>query len=149
MTQINAIYENAALQTKQRLNTPSAEGFQNSLDMAITRTTGNPRGKEKAALSEPQSSCINQVVAAQTTDVVCQTDRLLELLESYTNGLENPKATIKDLAHLADQLKDGADQLMAATNKDTSTENNLKDIAARTALTAATEYIRFQRGDYI
>jgi methyl-accepting chemotaxis protein len=151
VTKISAINENAAIQPKQRPSSPLVEEFQDSLDMALTRKTGGAtEGEQTSPLSEPQSIHINQAFAPATAeDVIGQTDDLLELLESYANGLENPKATMKDLASLVDQIKDGADKLMASAKESPSEANDLKEIATQTALTAATEYIKFQRGDYV
>ncbi len=150
MTQINTIQENAVVQTGQRPGAASEDGFQNSLDIALAhKAAGKADGEQSAALSEPRSPHNNQAIAPSEAEVVCQTDSLLGLLESYADDLGNPMATMKDLAALVGRIKDRAQQLMDSADRSTSAGNGLKDIAKQAAIAANVEYIKFQRGDFI
>lgn len=150
MTQINDINKSTVVQTGQRQSSAPAAGFQSSLEIAIARGTGEKaESGQTAALCEPSAANLNPAVTPSADDIVCQTDSLLSLLESYSVGLENPGATLKDLAPILDRIKDGAQQLMDSADRSTSAGSELKDIASKTALAASIEYIKFQRGDYI
>lgn len=150
MTQINNIQENTAVQTGQRSSAKPAAGFQDSLETALAqKSAGKAESGQAASLGEPQAAHFNPAVSSTAgDDIACQTDSLLDLLESYSKGLEAPGATLKDLAPLADRLRDGAQQLMASADNDAAA-GELKDIANQAALTANVEYIKFQRGDYV
>ena len=150
MTQIDRIQENAVVQTGQRPGAASEGGFQDSLDIALAhKTAEKTEGKQSAALSEPQPPHNTQAVVPSTAEVVYQTDNLLDLLESYADGLGNPTATMKDLAPLVDRIKDRAEQLMMSAGRSSSVESGLKDIARQAAMAASVEYTKFQRGDFI
>jgi hypothetical protein len=151
VTQIDNINENTVIQTGQRQTVAPAAGFQSSLEIALARGTGaKTENTQAAALSEPPAAAhLNPAAAPSADDIACQTESLLGLLESYANGLGSPGATLKDLAPLVNRIKAGAEQLMELAQKSTSAGSGLKDIASRAALTANTEYIKFQRGDYV
>ena len=149
MTKIDQINETMVMQATKKTNTPSQAPFSASLENALSPKTQNNAGiGQTSALCEPQSPIISQPDASPA-DVVGQTDRLLGLLESYATGLENPGATLKELASIVTMMKDEARQLMASTDTHTAGENDLNGIAVKAALTANVEYIKFQRGDYI
>ena len=149
MTRIDQIHQNVIAQTGQRTTASTIAHFQTSLESALEQSApAKTDKKQTTALSEPQSLNLGQPGPSET-DVVRQTDSLLGLLESYANGLDNPGATLKDLASLVTRIKDGAQQLMASVDKHAEAGSDLKDIAAQTALTANVEYIKFQRGDFI
>lgn len=150
MTQINNINENTIVHTGRRQVAAPAAGFQNSLETALSRgAAGKVESGQAAALSEPTGTHLNPAIAPSANDIAGQTDSLLELLESYADGLENPGATLKDLAPLLDRIEEGARQLMDSADRSSSAGSDLKHIAAQTALTATVEYIKFQRGDYL
>jgi hypothetical protein len=150
VTQINSIRGNIVVQTGQLTDAPSKGGFQNSLEIALAhKTPGTAESEQTAALSEPQPPHNTQAVAPSVDDVVGQTDSLLDLLDAYADGLENPTTSMKDLASLVDRIKDGAQQLMISTESNPTAESGLKDIAKQAAITANAEYIKFQRGDFI
>jgi len=150
VTQINSIHENAVTQTGQRSSAKPAGDFRGSLETALVRNSeGTAEGGRAAALGEPQAAHFNSVVTSATNDIAGQTDSLLDLLESYAEGLENPGTTLKDLAPLLDRIRDGAQELMSSTDSDTSADDELRALATQTALTANIEYLKFQRGDYL
>jgi hypothetical protein len=151
VTLINNIHENTVIQTGQRPSETPATGFQDSLETALTEKSSSDgaQGGQAAALGEPQATHFNPTAAPADDDIACQTDNLLGLLDTYAEGLGTPGATLKDLAPLVEQIRDGAQQLMASAANDTAATIELKDIASQAALTANTEYIKFQRGDYL
>jgi hypothetical protein len=149
--QIDQINEAIVTQTPKKtsgtpVQIPFSASFQNALSQQIPNDTGSMR--RTSGLVEPQSPIINQPDVSPT-DVAGRTDRLLGLLESYVTGLENPGATLKELAPIVAQMKDEATQLMSSTDAHPAGGDDLNGIAAKAALTANVEYIKFQRGDYI
>lgn len=149
MTKIDHINETVAIQATKKPNTPAAVPFSASLENALAQEVpDNTDRGEASALCEPQPPIGNQP-RISSTDAVRQTGRLLGLLECYAAGLENPGVTLKELASIVTTLKDEAMQLMSSTDMLAAGESGINDIAAKAALTANVEYIKFQRGDYI
>jgi len=149
VTQINNIDGLSIVQTGKRLETSSGEGFQNTLDDALGKASESDTGSAPlSALSEPQALNFGQDVPTDM-DIAGQTDSLLDLLEAYADGLENPDASLKDLSSLVDRIQEEARQLMTSTDENTTAGGQLKEIAAQTAMTANMEYIKFQRGDFL
>lgn len=149
MTKIDPINDAIAMQATKRPCTSAPVPFQASLENALSQKISDTADKRQAsALSEPQSPMTRQP-GMPSTDVLGQTDRLLGLLDAYATGLENPGATLKELASIVALMKDEAMQLMASTDTHAAGGNDINGIAAKAALTANVEYIKFQRGDYI
>ena len=147
--QIDQINETIVMQTTKKTGTSSQTAFSASLQNALSRQATNNTGVEQTStLVEPQSTIISQPDTS-STDVVGRTDRLLGLLESYATGLENPEATLKELAPIVAQMKEEANQLMASTGVQAAGGDDVNGVAAKAALTANVEFIKFQRGDYI
>ncbi len=149
VTQINSINGNAIPRTSRQQSVSPAAGFQDSLENALVqKSTGSTQNGQTAALVEPQSLG-NPPISSSPSEIASRTDSLLDLLDSYADGLENPDTTLKDLSSLVDRIRDDAQLLMTTADNDTSAGSQLKDIAAQTALTANIEYFKFQRGDYL
>jgi hypothetical protein len=149
MTKIDQINDALTVQAAKKPTTATATPFSASLENALAEKSPEAAGKEQAsALREPQPSIVTPSGAAPT-HMVGRTDKLLDLLESYATSLENPCATLKELASLVAMMKDEAMQLMASADAHAAEEGSLKGIAEKAALTANVEYIKFQRGDYI
>lgn len=149
MTQINNIDGLSTVQAGKRPGTSSAGGFQDTLADALGKTSESDTDTvPMAALSEPQALNFGQDVPTDM-DIAGQTDSLLDLLEAYADGLENPDASLKDLSSLVDRIQEEARQLMTSTDENTTAGGQLKEIAAQTAMTANMEYIKFQRGDFL
>jgi len=149
VTKIDQIDKTVAMQAAQRPNVSTPVPFAASLENALSKKIPDaPYKGQTSALCEPQSPNVSQP-RASSTDILGQTDRLLGLLESYATGLENPGATLKELASIVARMKDEASQLMASTDMHTEGGSDINCIAAKAALTANVEYIKFHRGDYI
>jgi histidinol phosphatase-like PHP family hydrolase len=149
MTKIDQINDAVTVQSAKKPTTSTGSPFSASLENALSQKSQETTGSEQtSALREPQPSIMNPS-GTTSTHMIGQTDKLLGLLESYATGLENPSATLKELASIVSMMKDEAMQLMASTDAHAVEESGLNGIAAKAALTANVEYIKFQRGDYI
>ncbi len=71
------------------------------------------------------------------------------MLDSYSLKLENPNISLKNIAKVLEEIKENAGSLLKETERLTTADTNLKNIATQTIVTAQTEYIKFQRGDYL
>lgn len=76
-----------------------------------------------------------------------KTDKLLNMLDKYTEALANPEKTLKEIEPLLQNIKKSAAEL--SLEADGADNPGLKSIADRSALTANVEYIKFMRGDYV
>lgn len=150
VAQITNINGSPAVRTGQRTGASSPDGFQDTLSNVLDETSGSRTGGSPIApLGEPQAVNFSREITPVGTGIVEQTDSLLTLLESYADGLEDPDTSLKDLSSLVDRIQEEAEKLMVSTDGSATAENQLKDIAEQTALTANMEYIKFQRGDYL
>jgi len=81
-----------------------------------------------------------------------QTEELLAKFEEYSSKMQNPGISLKEIESLVNDIHKNAQELMNET-KNMEGENggdpDLMDIASQFAITAQSEYIKFQRGDYI
>lgn len=82
-----------------------------------------------------------------------QTDALLSQLEQYADQLGDPGTSLKEVNTFLENIVSSAQNLIqeAENSGDGSPENQaeLVDIASRLAITAQSEYIKLQRGDYL
>lgn len=151
MTNINQINETA--QALGVTNPKSGQasgnsGFSDALNDAVTKAQN-----EKTEAN--QINTLTEIPAGnpafvQTSDIVTsKTDSLLNMLEEYSTQLGNPEVSLKSIAPALEQLNANADTLLKESEKLSNNDQELKEIATQTAMTAQTEYLKFQRGDYV
>lgn len=150
MTQIDNINETGPAFGNQTAKTGKAQktdAFQDALSQALSsdRSSGS---KSAASSGLSELPAVGPTFMSQTEVVSGKTDKLLGLLESYTSKLSDPTISLKSMAGDAEDLKTRAGNLekdvLALGKEDAS----LKAIATQTVVTAQTEYLKFQRGDY-
>ncbi|MCP3932169.1 MAG: hypothetical protein GY705_24115, partial [Bacteroidetes bacterium] len=78
-----------------------------------------------------------------------KTDKLLEMLDLYSSKLEDPNISLKSLAPILEEIKKNAGNLLKDAQGLTNADGDLKNIATQTIVAAQTEYLKFQRGDYL
>ncbi|MBU1341073.1 MAG: hypothetical protein KKE44_07760 [Proteobacteria bacterium] len=151
MTTINQINESAqsfaASNTKVSKH-QKKDAFGNALSKALDRTEAPEMEHTTTnALREIASKDLNIINAS---DIVSgKTDNLLAMLDSYSSKLEDPNISLKTIAPVVEEIKNSAGHLLKDTQNLTDADANLKKIATQTILTAQTEYVKFQRGDYL
>ena len=74
-------------------------------------------------------------------------EKVLDRLEFFKSALENPKVDISKFSSLIESLKNEGNSLEKVSAK-ISSGNPLKNLTEETATLAATEVIKFNRGDY-
>jgi hypothetical protein len=151
MANVNNINESAGsfplpqVKNPQKNGTPSFENVLNSaIDQGQTSRTTAGRAHGLNEISSPAPDI--ELPANRITD---KTDKLLALLESYSSKLENPRVSLKNIAPVMEDIKNNAGALLQETSQLTEADASLKKIANQAAVTAQTEYLKFQRGDYL
>ncbi len=141
--------------------TPPIKGPQDS-----TRKSGNKdaftsaltRALDKTQPSEMQNNpqALGEITSVRTIQIPTQSDlvsgsteKLLELLDTFSAQLQDPGVSLKHMAPVLETIHNKADQLVKETRDLGAEHAGLRDIANQTAVTAQTEYIKFQRGDYL
>ena len=125
-----------------------APSFDNVLNSAIDKGQGSlMEGSTASGLNEIASTAPDVKMPADT--VSQKTDKLLSLLETYSSQLENPGISLKRIAPVLEEINQNAGTLLKETDQLGDADASLKKIATQAAVTAQTEYARFQRGDYV
>ena len=83
------------------------------------------------------------------SNIETKTDKLLQMLEYYSTQIGDPKISLKKIEPVLEQIKTQAEKLIQKTNDLPDVDSDIKNIARKCALMANTEYIKFQRGDYL
>lgn len=100
------------------------------------------------ALSE-LSSTRDITLNSTTSEIENTTDELIEKLSLYSSQLENPAISLKEMDSLLQEINTSAGNLLQKTADSGDTDSDLMDIVRECAITAHSEYIKFQRGDYL
>ncbi|OQY00673.1 MAG: hypothetical protein B6I26_07055 [Desulfobacteraceae bacterium 4572_130] len=83
------------------------------------------------------------------SSIEIKTDKLLQMLEYYSTQIGDPKISLKRIEPVLEQIKTQAEKLIQKTKDLPDVNSDIKNIARECALMANTEYIKFQRGDYL
>lgn len=151
MANVNNINESTGPFALPQVKAPRKSGttsFENVLNSAIDQeqsnkvTTGSAQGLNEIASPAPGIELPADKVAGKT-------DKLIALLESYSSQLENPRVSLKNMAPVMEDIKRSAGNLLEESSQLTEADASLKKIANQAAVTAQTEYLKFQRGDYL
>lgn len=160
MVNINHINELTQSMGAPAVGTPKTEkagGFETVLTQALgqadqagqTDETEPPGMETTAATALGEIPSTGLYLKDQSAIVSGKTDALLGLLDAYSNKLENPEVTLKSIAPILEQINQKADSLLKESLSLGAGNTNLKDIATQAVIAAQTEYVRFQRGDYV
>jgi len=151
MTNINNIQSITQIldsqSTKVSKTSGQAQGFESLLNSALEKTQESENGIQTSELGEiPALNFDIQTVSSIVTD---KTDKLLTNLERYASKLDDTNVSLKDIEPVLEELNADAASLLEETLSLGEDDQNLIDIATSTAVTAKTEYLKFQRGDYL
>ncbi|MBF0232344.1 MAG: hypothetical protein HQK65_04815 [Desulfamplus sp.] len=100
------------------------------------------------ALSEI-SSIKNIELDNPLSEIERKTDELIERMSLYSNLLENQEVSLKDIDGLLQEINANAGDLLKETLDSEDADQSLMNIVRECAITAHSEYIKFQRGDYL
>jgi len=150
MTSINNIQGITPIpdtKSNQVSQTGKTQGFESLLNSALGKTQELEEGTQTSELGEiPAIEFDIQTVSAIVTD---KTGKLLTNLESYASQLGDTSVSLKDIEPILEGLNTDAASLLEETLSLGEDDQELIDIATSTAITAKTEYLKFQRGDYL
>jgi len=152
INQINELTQSLGNEPSEAPKTGEKGEFSNVLTKALDNKTDKTEppemGNTKApALGEITSTDLH--IQDQSYVVSGKTDSLLELLDTYASQLEDPGVSLKSIAPVLERISQNADNLLKETAALGTGDNGLKDIATQTVVAAQTEYLKFQRGDYL
>lgn len=151
MANINNINESAqsfAQATARESKNKSAPSFENILNSAVDKKqVSHMEGGMISGLNEIESPAPE--IKAPAAVVSGETDSLIKLLESYSSQLDNPDISLKKIAPVLEDIKNNAGKLLLETGRLTDADASLRKLATQTVVTAQTEYLKFQRGDYL
>ncbi|MGM0655158.1 MAG: hypothetical protein ACQETR_07550 [Thermodesulfobacteriota bacterium] len=133
--------------TKESKSSGQAQGFESLLNSALEKTQESEKGTQTSELGE--ISAMNFDIQTVSSIVTDKTDKLLTNLESYASKLDDTNVSLKDIEPVLEELNADAASLLEETLSLGEDDQNLIDIATSTAVTAKTEYLKFQRGDYL
>jgi len=151
MTHINKLNESdhsfGALNAKVSKNKAS-DAFENAFNKALDKTQSPDI--EPAATNGLGEIASKDLKFLNSSEIVSdKTETLLKLLDSYSAKLEDPNISLKHIAPILEEINHSAGNLLKATQQLTDDTEELRTIATRTIATAQTEYLKFQRGDYL
>ena len=163
MVDINPINELAQSLGRSTTGTSKNEktgGFKNALTQALgqegkTSKTSQTDKTESSGMEATKAAVLGEIpsiglrIQDQSSIVSGKTDMLLGLLDTYSNKLENPDISLKSIAPILEQINQNADSLLKESVSLGPGNQELKNIATQTVIAAQTEYLRFQRGDYV
>jgi len=133
--------------TKESKSSGRAQGFESLLNSALEKTQESEKSTQTSELGE--ISAMNFDIQTVSSIVTDKTDKLLTNLESYASKLDDTNVSLKDIEPVLEELNADAASLLEETLSLGEDDQNLIDIATSTAVTAKTEYLKFQRGDYL
>ena len=151
MTHVNKTNESdhsfAALNAKVSKNKAS-DAFENAFSKALDKT--EPPETAQTATTGLREIASKDLKFLNSSDIVLdRTETLLEMLDSYSAKLEDPNISLKHIAPVLEEINNSAGSLLKSAQLLTGDTEELKTIANRTIATAQTEYLKFQRGDYL
>lgn len=132
----------------------NSELFKQLLGQAVQSQTTQESGPTQddststGALSEI-SSITDIALETKFSDIESKTDELLEKLSLYSSQLEDSNISLKDIDTLLEDINSSAANLLQESDNNKSTDKELIDIIRECAIMAHSEYIKFQRGDYL
>lgn len=130
-----------------KISHSTGQGFESLLDSALEKTQKSTEESQINGLGEiPGLDFDIQTVSSIVTE---KTDKLLTSLESYASQLDDTSVTLKEIEPVLKRLNEDAASLLEETLSLGKDDQALIDIATSTAVAAKTEYLKFQRGDYL
>jgi len=162
MNKIDPINETSQSQTVSNIKSSKdkkADAFENALSKALDPGSATPvKATDKIKGSKMENTAVGglqEIISKDfniinSSDIVSgQTDKLLGMLDSYSSQLVDPDISLKSIAPIVEDINNNAGNLLKETQNLTDSDVSLKEIATHTVITAQTEYLKFQRGDYI
>ncbi len=151
MTDINQAigpYQSFEVNNAKISKSNKADAFENALSSALDKTEAPEM--DAAPTNELREIVPKNLNILNPSDIVSGgTDKLLAMLDAYSSKLENPNVSLKSIAPVLEEINNNAGSLLKETLNLKADDARLKKIATQTIVAAQTEYVKFQRGDYL
>ena len=83
------------------------------------------------------------------SDVIVQSEKILNLLDNYAGELADPSRTLKDIRPLVDSIEKEVTLMESEAAKKVQNDETLDRLVKDLAVTAKVAMYKFHRGDYI
>ncbi len=143
------LFINKGTNTHNTQKTSRSELFRQSFEKALTGAKASGSGEIRPVSSLQEISSDEWAVQNENLSLESKTDSLLKMLDNYSSQLEDSRMPLKKIDTVLQDIKDSANDLLKETASAKHADTKLKNIAEQCAITANTEYLKFQRGDYI
>ena len=127
----------------------AAKGFDRVLDDAVRRVVHNEQGVDETFAPSrvgfpplPDRGYVEHTVLQQAYDI-------LDLLEEYSQALQNSHMTLKGIEPILTRIEQEIKGLESQSGDDVGQDDELAGIINEIAVIARVEALKFQRGDYI
>jgi uncharacterized protein YicC (UPF0701 family) len=82
-------------------------------------------------------------------EILKRSERVLDLLDEYASGLNDPNKTLKDIEPLVASIKEEADSIERESQDKLHHDKDLRRFIKELSVTANVAMFKFHRGDYI
>ncbi|MDD9303776.1 MAG: hypothetical protein HUK40_16115 [Desulfobacter sp.] len=148
INQINEMAQSTGTQTQAKPKAGErSTGFDSLLSSALEKTDASEGDTKAMGLGEISSPGFE--LEAPSSIVTGKTDKLIGMLDNYVSQLENPQVSLKHIEPVLEEINADATALLEETRFLGDEDSQLKNIATQTVVAAKTEYLKFQRGDYL
>ena len=140
-----------ANKTLRKHNYADNDLFRQSLEKALVSTSAPDKKDAASGSSLREISSVSSKdwpMNNQNLNLETKTIDLLKMLDDYSSQLKDDKISLKKIEPFLRDIKNSAKDLLKETASAAYADTKLKNIAEQCAITASTEYFKFQRGDY-
>ncbi len=150
MAEISGVSWSNGISTQDKKNPEKTDGdlFKQTLDNALDKTQSQ-KNMSVNSLGEVRSVAFNTINYEDDSSLVSKSEDLLNLLDEYSNELNDGGKSLRDLEPLVSELKENATELMEDILGDEGSDPDLKRHAAQCAIIASVEALKYERGDYV
>ena len=148
MNKISPVQNNTIPNQESAPKKSSGNGFQNHLQKALQHEKTSPAmGHQTQSLGEIQSSPFTSIHPS-TRQIIHETERLIDLLDTYRQKMADPQKSLKDIEPVLQSLNKQKCRLEDFCQQTSLDDAPLADIVNACTLTVDKEMIRFYRSDY-
>ena len=108
----------------------------------------NPSLQSASALDRLQAGNFNASLTKNEGSNAKKVEQLIDLLESYSEALSDPKKNLRELSPLV-RLLEREQNNLEELGKNLADDNMLQDILKQAVILSQVEVARFNRGDYL
>lgn len=149
MTRICPLQPNLQPSQPREVKDTGGGGFQETLQKTLQARPGPPPASTGAAALGEIRPVLMPTIENSSGKLVEDTGRLIDLLDAYAQQLADPAKSLRQIAPLVAEIQTQAERLTAAAGTEPHPHPELQTLAARSAVAASVEVIRFRRGDYV